>query len=744
MNSTPSVYQSALAAHRAGISVMPILDNGTKSPPIKWSSLMVESATEERVSDWFSKGSYSGYALICGVVSGNLEVFDFDDANTYQAFVDTAESLGLGPLVDRIRSGYEETTPSGGVHLPYRCDTIQGSQKLAQRPVPENPKKFDALIETRGIGGYIIAAPSNGKVHPDGGAWVLSSGGPDTIADITPAERDSLFTLARSFDEVPAVETEPDHERTTAPGDGTRPGDDYRRKHESLHAFRAIVEAHGWSLTHTRGSVGYFRRPDKADGWSATYNHADSKLFYVFSSSTAFEPERGYNPYSVYAILNHSGDFSAASTELARLGYGTKGKSLGVVTVTKRKAKDDAPLGAFDPQPMPDDAITGWFRQYVDLVGPTSEASDSFHMAVSVSILGASIGKRVGLIHASDIIYPNFYTLLIGSTGKARKDTSIKRMIKMFYVPPPQGEPLLATGMAFKIAKDISSSEGLIAMLRKNPNVLLYAAELSKVMSNAERESTGSIGPTLIEAFDTPSVMQNNKVEFVEAGDSKEAKNPFLSVITSVQPEEMARIIGGKHQHSGFLNRWWLIQGKGVGPRANPPFIDETAAWHLLRKALKQINKYQEGTVLKFSDDAADLWGEWYDASWYESNTPEEDDMAVRRGTIVKKIALVHAVMDGAKAIEWDHMRIGIALSDWAWQHTRRLMPTWGESKDAEMERKILERLASRGPMNKRSLQSSVGNRLGPGVFARIIKAMVENGDIAIGDGSMVALTADA
>jgi len=735
-----SLCESALAAHRCGISVIPILADGTKRPPFKWSQYQVEQPTEQQVHDWFGAGRYTGYAIICGVVSNNLEVLDFDDAQTYQTFLDTAESLGMGQLVDRIRAGYEERTPSGGVHLPYFCDTISGNQKLARRD------NRDVLIETRGIGGYVIAAPSNGFVHPSGGAWVMSSGGPDTIADITPDERESLFKLARSFDQCEPEVIETYSEPAGSSETGRRPGDEFRRKHESLHAFRAIVEAHGWNLTHTRGSVGYFRRPGKDDGWSATFNHADSKLFYVFSSSTDFEPERGYNPFSVYAVLNHNGNYVDAAAELARHGYGSKGPSLGTITVTKRKGKDEQAV-TFDPHPMPEGSVTGWFKDYLDLVEPTTEAPDAFHVAAAMSIIGSCIGKRVGMFHTSDRLYPNFYTLLIGPSGRSRKDTAIRRMLNCFYLPPPRGEPLVVTEAPFRIVRDISSSEGLIALLKKKPNILLYTSEFSKVMSNAGRESTKSIGPTLIEAFDTPPSLQNNTKSIVEesqkSGEPMEAVNPFVSVISTVQPEILADIIGSAEQYSGFLNRWFMVPGDGKGPRPNPPQLDEGRGYILLRDALKTIRKYDEGTMLTLTPDAESLWADWYIASYptgHESS--QEDAMGIRRGTIVKKIALVHAVMSGSKHVTDEHMEIGIAIGDWSWSHVRKMLPTWGESKDSEMERKIMEKLEQRGPMTKRQLQQYTGNRMGPGVFSRIIKSMVENGDIVVGDGNIVALTA--
>lgn len=734
-----SLCESALAAHRSGISVIPILADGTKRPPFKWSQYQVEQAPEQQVADWFASGRYTGYAFICGVVSNNLEVLDFDDAQTYQTFLDTAESLGLGQLVDRIRAGYEEFTPSGGVHMPYFCDTISGNQKLARR---ENK---DVLIETRGIGGYVIAAPSNGAVHPSGGAWSLSSGGPDSIADITPDERAALLQLARSFDQCEPETIETYSEPTGSSETGRRPGDEFRRKHESLHAFRAIVETHGWKLTHTRGSVGYFRRPGKDDGWSATFNHADSKLFYVFSSSTDFEPERGYNPFSVYAILNHNGNYADAATELARQGYGSKGPSLGTITVTKRRDSADKALAAFEPQPLPDSAVVGWFDEYLALMEPTTEAPDAFHVAAAISIIGSCIGKRVGLKHTSDKLYPNFYTLLIGPSGRSRKDTAIRRMIDMFYMAPPRGQPLVVTEVPFRIVRDISSSEGLIALLRKKPNLLLYTSEFSKVMSNAGRESTKSIGPTLIEAFDTPPSLQNNTKANVENDqEPMEAKNPFVSVISTVQPEILAEIIGSQMQYSGFLNRWLMVPGDGKGARPNPPQVNEKDAWRLIKRAMDAIRKYDEGTLLEFDAGAEDVWADWYVSSYPTGReSAQEDAMGIRRGTMVKKIALVHAVIEGSRTITAQHINIGITISDWSWEHVRRMLPTWGESADAELERKILEKLTQFGPMRKREIQRRIGSRMGPNVFGRTLKSMVENNDLIVTEDGMVSIRND-
>jgi putative DNA primase/helicase len=78
----------------------------------------------------------------------------------------------------------------------------------------------------------------------------------------------------------------------------------------------------GWAVVYSRGDTTYWRRPGKATGVSATTNHQGSDLLYIFSTSTEFETERGYNRFSVYTILNHGGNFNAAARALASQGYG--------------------------------------------------------------------------------------------------------------------------------------------------------------------------------------------------------------------------------------------------------------------------------------------------------------------------------------------------------------------------------------------------------------------------------------
>jgi putative DNA primase/helicase len=142
-----------------------------------------------------------------------------------------AEASGLGESAERIEAGYLEQSPSGGFHWLYRCPEISGNIKLARRPkapdeMNDPEDKIKVLIETRGEGGYIVVAPSHGRVHPSGKRYVLLRGNFETIAAINIEERESLFELARTFDLMPKPQAKEPAAKSSGKAEG-RPGDDF-------------------------------------------------------------------------------------------------------------------------------------------------------------------------------------------------------------------------------------------------------------------------------------------------------------------------------------------------------------------------------------------------------------------------------------------------------------------------------------------------------------------------------------
>lgn len=317
----------------AGFSVIPttvktkrpyfdLLPKGADGKPT-WDPFKVEIANEKVLRQWFTNRN-ACTALVFGRVSGSAELIDFDHhppehPRAFEEFAALLDDLAPGLLARLVIA----KTQRDGRHLIYRCAEIAGSQKLAQYwttdPETGNPKT-ETLIETRGEGGYALCAPSPG--------YQFLQGDPATVPTITVKERGILLELARSFDavardETPISTTAPAGAQKGANADGLQPGDDYNQRTEVADLANLLTK-HGWTEIARRGDVIRFRRPGKKDGISATLNHIPGK-FYVFSSNAyPFDLDRAYDPFGVYARLEHGGDFTAATRELGRQGYGSQ------------------------------------------------------------------------------------------------------------------------------------------------------------------------------------------------------------------------------------------------------------------------------------------------------------------------------------------------------------------------------------------------------------------------------------
>ncbi len=337
------LLSTALAFEADGCSVVPVRADGTKAPAAFWKTYQNTRAAPEQLTSWFLSGSYDGLGIVCGAVSGGLELFELEGRAVAEGYLQrlatTLADHGLTDLWARICKGYLENTPSGGLHILYRVSgDLRGNTKLASRPArPEelndaeqtvlakNPAKVFArvLLETRGEGGFVVVAPSGGRTHPTGKPWALLTGEPATIATITQDERDALYAIASLLDEMPVtvVPAAPVEQRALAAADdgALRPGDDYSAKT----TWAEILEPHGITIVAQYGNGYTVRHAGKSFGISGTIGtRGDGDCLYMFSTSTAFEAETPYTKFGAYALLEHGGDHATAARALRRDGYG--------------------------------------------------------------------------------------------------------------------------------------------------------------------------------------------------------------------------------------------------------------------------------------------------------------------------------------------------------------------------------------------------------------------------------------
>lgn len=427
---------------------------------------------------------------------------------------------------------------------------------------------------------------------------------------------------------------------------------------------------------------------------------------------------RGRLPDTVLAWLDQ---------ELGRLREATV-----TVIMPGGRVERPAPVVPVEFEPPPNVAMRGWVADYIETVSPTTEAVPAFHLGCGLAVAGSLMGRRVGL-ECGEIVYPNLFLLLVGPSGNSRKDTAIKRALRLISDSHLLGGNVNVAEV--KIATDVASSEGITRQLSEHPNSLLYLTEFSKAVNNSRREGTKTITNTLMQAWDTPVVMQN-----MTKASPIEARFPFLSILAATQPEILADLMTDADIYSGFANRFLFICGGKGEPKPWPPALSKADSGRLYLDVMDAIKHYGEGTIGR-TDEADAYWQDWYLA--FHGNTAlsdEESAMVTRHPALALKLALIYAILDRSKRIDREHLEIGTAIVEWSWRNIRPMLPTWGGSIDNKIQAKIIETLRARGPMSRRDLQRYAKGRRSLKDYHQVFEIMLKTGEILLDPTGRVGL----
>lgn len=307
------------------------LDQGLSILPLKKNKIPNTSQWQQYTKEFYKLGEdvseFQSVGLITGQISG-IQVVD----------VDAKYWIGEGDLLELLEEKVELFSPglwkkltiqktiNNGYHLIYKVDGEQdGSAKLAQRePTKEEAKdgqKKLVLLETRSANAYIVCFPSEG--------YKVTQGKLLDPKKITEKERDTLFAVCRTFDELipPIFQEKPNVVYNSV---GIPPWTAYS---DDQHHWKSVMEKHGWTLLPEKNGRIPVKRPGSKSPVSGNFSISHN-LLRVFSTSSVFDSDKSYNPFGIYAVLECGSDVKAAAKELADMGYGTKPES-------KYKQKDE-------------------------------------------------------------------------------------------------------------------------------------------------------------------------------------------------------------------------------------------------------------------------------------------------------------------------------------------------------------------------------------------------------------------
>lgn len=540
----------------SGLCVLPAV-RAEKRPALSgWKAFQSRLPNQQQIEHWFS-GDVDALCIVAGSISGNLEVIDFDrEADQFEEWA----ALIPEPLLSRL---VIERTQSGGRHVAYRAqEPICGNMKLSQA---ERDGKVVTLIETRGEGGLFLCDPTPG--------YTLEQGSLTELPILSADERETLLEAAWSLNcyQVPTVGPA----TVTDTHGQLRPGDDFNQRGE----VRDVLRRHGWVLVRS-GKNEYWRRPDKASGWSATFK---DRVLYVFSANAApFEPNHAYSPFAVFSFLEHGGDYEAAAKDLRSEGYGSDAvASLPYSTPPVICSDDDIPspepiAQPNDPGPMPEHMlrIPGFVSEVMDYclaTAPYPNQVMAFSGALSLQAFLA--GRKV---RDPGDNRTNLYLLGLAHSA-AGKDWPRKINTRILH----------EIGLADCTGERFASGEGIQDALFLSPSMLFQTDEIDGMLQSINKSRDArheNIMTTLLTFYSSA-----NSVYPMRRKAGKESpgsiNQPSLVIFGTAIPNHYYEALSERMLTNGFFARMIILEcgrrGTGQEPTIAeiPDRVLETARW---------------------------------------------------------------------------------------------------------------------------------------------------------------------
>jgi hypothetical protein len=165
--------KQALALYEGlGFSIIPLKAKGKKPALHAWEEYKSRRPTKEEIASWsqqhWSDGADANVGVVCGAVSGNLVVLDFDLKSAFEVFKNEwAATRGKNVANETV-----VVATGRGFHVYCRVKDMPKSVKLPN-------------VEVKAEGHYVVAPPS---IHPSGKAYQFVNPAMSSIVELSSLE----------------------------------------------------------------------------------------------------------------------------------------------------------------------------------------------------------------------------------------------------------------------------------------------------------------------------------------------------------------------------------------------------------------------------------------------------------------------------------------------------------------------------------------------------------------------------
>ncbi len=644
-----------------------------KIPNYAWTKQQTSKLSKEQ---FIERYSYKGGTLKnngeerpattnIGLVTGFdfLEVIDID----LKVFSTVKEKLDfwdeyIGFLKENILDFEEKftiyKTKNEGYHILYKSKRIQSNLKLAKLKGHKQ-----AVIETRGQYGYVIAYPQN----------KVSKNSYFDVKFISDDDRDVLITFSKSYDyKEPEKEVKiiPKEVQSIYKDSDVKVWDDFNNKNnvwDIISSDFKIIANHNKK---------YIVKRHNSDSAHSGYIFKDNDILMLYSTGTIYPHEKGLSAFACYSYKNHNGDFSAATLDLYDKGFGSR-------RVLKETEPTEKILIAENDLQFPIDIFTKPIQSYIIDCANTLNMSIDYMGCSLMWLMSLSIGNSMKIeVKKGWVEIATLWIAVVGKAGIGKtpsisktifpleklNNKEISNYIKEFQkwetydkLTTKEQEEYPEIEKPLKkqfIANDITL-EALIDLHQENDNAVgVFKDELAGWFKDMNKYKAGSDLEFWLSSWSGKSVNLNR---MTRAGSF--VASPLIPILGGIQPGIFNSFYTNENKDNGFMDRMLLSYPDLKVEDYNENEIDQnTIQWYndtivffFYYVKNQIIQKDDDGkivpVILTFDDDAKKEWVRIFNGITKCQNSENENEymksMLPKQKSYIPRFSMLIHIFNG-------------------------------------------------------------------------------------------------
>jgi hypothetical protein len=327
------------------------------------------------------------------------------------------------------------------------------------------------------------------------------------------------------------------------------------------------------------------------------------------------------------------------------------------------------------PAPLAQEAFHGLTGQIVRSIEPHTESDPAALLIQFLDMFGSVIGPSAYFTVEADKHRANLFVVLVGSTSKGRKGTSLGHIQRLFA----QADPEWAKE---RIAGGLSSGEGLIWAVRdpvthkkdvidKEGNVtgqkevedepgiadkrlLVVESEFASPLKVLSREGN-NLSAAIRQAWD------NGNLRILNKNTPAKATGAFISILGHITRDELVRLLDSTEASNGFGNRflWVCVKRSKILPEGGNFRLEKHQ--ELMNRLGASIEFARQFRELRRDEEARKAWFHVY-GELSEGKPGLFGSMTSRAEAQVVRLSLVYALLDCSEIIKLEHTLAALAV----------------------------------------------------------------------------------